>query len=188
MSRFVCSVLTQMSSSSRTASEMERKELQSFEQQIPNKQRLQDEEHERVIEAAAQRAAKEAQVKSNLDTNMLTEFEAKRKSLSHPRRKSSESLKLENVRSPQEANKSLDLDASDMDYVIDEIPEEICSPEKETGSAADTLCGIGVMLSQNAAGLYVVVEISSSVCILCMRLISILLSGSHFYCAHDGLL
>ena len=129
--------------------DLERQELYSFEQRIPNKQRLQQIEAERAAESAAQREAKEvANTHDNRElntakANLLLDLSLK---LNAP---------VVKVMSP--ASKSLD--ASDMDYVIDEIPEqESGSPCKQ--SAEEDLCGIGITIAQNREKSYVVLDMS----------------------------
>lgn len=120
-----------------TACEHEREQLQSFERRIPNKKKLQEEAEERALEAAAQREAKEVPGKQD---SLLSKLNKKRQSISE---------KMEQYVTSQQ---HLDQAAIETSFVIDEIPEHQSGDEV-------TSCGIGIMISQNATGQYVVVDI-----------------------------
>ena len=151
------------------AFQAERLQLQSFETRIPNKKKLQEMESERAKEGEAQREAKELKGKNNIAPptgSLLDDIDKKRQSCSK---------NIENSALKQDSNNSDDMNSSDMDFVIDESPEaQQCVSPHTTALAThhEELCGIGIMIKQNASGQYVVVEMFPTVhrCIQSMHI------------------
>jgi hypothetical protein len=118
------------------ASEREREQLLSFERRIPNKLKLQEQAEERAIESQAQRVAKELPGKGD---PLPKDLDTKRRSVP---------AKIEQCSTSEQQTER---DPVETSFVIDEIPEA-----NDSGPAPP--CGIGVMIAQNAARQYVVVE------------------------------
>ena len=149
------------------AFEKERQELLSFEHQIPNKKKLQQMAEERAAEANEQREAKELQGKTAFDKPLLSDLNEKRECMTKTIQHSLAALeepacKTNHLDGSDTSNTNLD--TSEIDYVIDEIPEtQMVSPQKEARGAGEQ-CGIGIMIAQNAAAQYVVVNMFPTVC------------------------
>ena len=154
-----------------TACELEKRELQSFEQRIPNKKKQQELEEERVLEAEEQRQAKEILVSSQRPNNdLLDELNNKRKSMSERIEQcvASQQPAKQGHEMQQCTLKSPELDTSELDYVIDEIPVLAATFAKEEASsaAASEPCGIGIMIAQDNRGRFVVIRMFPTVTII----------------------
>jgi len=140
--------------------------LQSFEQRIPNKKKLHELEEKRFIEGEQQREAKELPGKVNISTNLLDELNKKRKSMSEKIEQCTVSH-AEVTGSPQAASTSPELvDASEMDYVIDEIPvlqDDTALKQQQPGASPAEPCGIGIMIALNPAAQYAVISMFPAV-------------------------
>jgi len=150
------------------AGEQERQELQSFEQRIPNKKKLQELAEERATEGAAERSAKELHGKMPLEGNLVDDLNQKRQFMADTTEKCAgeQPQMLKSDPSADSDKSSADLNNSDMDYVIDEIPENDPEPESNVApiAAPAEMCGIGIMIAHNTAGHYVVVTMVPTVC------------------------
>lgn len=140
------------------AFEQERQDVMSFEHQIPNKKKLQQMAEERAAEANEQRESKELQGKTACEKPFLSDLNEKRESMTK--------IIQQSLATDEEQKSKTDLDTSEVDYVIDEIPEtQVVTPEKHPaqGTAGREQCGIGIMIAQNAAGQFLVANMFSTV-------------------------
>ena len=154
-----------------TAGELERRELQSFEQRIPNKKKQQELEEERVLEAEEQRQAKEILLSSqNLENNLLDELNKKRKSMSERIEQcvASQQPAKQGDEAQHCSSHSPELDTSELDYVIDEIPALAATVAKGEGpvAAASEPCGIGIMIAQDNHAQFVIIRMFPTVTVV----------------------
>ena len=141
----------------------EAKELKGKNNIAPQTGLLHDDieaESERAKKTEAQRQAKDLKDKNNITPptgSLLDDIDKKRQSCSKH---------IENSALKQDFNNSDDMNSSDMDFVIDEIPEaQQCVSPQTTALAThhEDLCGIGIMIKQNTSGQYFVVEMFPTV-------------------------